>query len=76
LVVDAAERRARSRYVLPVAPHRRAVRAGAALRRSLGEGVPSATEAKLVANVVKRVRMWRDVEPFSPELPESRMKNS
>jgi len=38
-----------------------------ALRRTLGERAPSAPEAKLVANVVKRVRMWREVEPFYPD---------
>src|SRR5262245_27556933 len=38
-----------------------------ALRRTLGESAPSAPEAKLAANVVKRVRMWRDVEPFYPD---------
>src|SRR4051812_40926701 len=38
-----------------------------ALRQPLGETAPSAAEAALVANVVKRVTMWRDVEPFYPD---------
>jgi squalene-hopene/tetraprenyl-beta-curcumene cyclase len=38
-----------------------------ALRRALGETAPSTTEVKLVANVAKRVRMWKDVEPFYPD---------
>jgi squalene-hopene/tetraprenyl-beta-curcumene cyclase len=38
-----------------------------ALRRALGETGPSATEVKLVANVTRRVRMWKDVEPFYPD---------
>jgi squalene-hopene/tetraprenyl-beta-curcumene cyclase len=37
------------------------------LRRTLGESAPSAPEARLAANVVKRVRMWREVEPFYPD---------
>jgi squalene-hopene/tetraprenyl-beta-curcumene cyclase len=35
-----------------------------ALRQALGESAPSATEIKLWDNVTKRVRMWKDVEPF------------
>ena len=38
-----------------------------ALRQPLGETGPAAAEAALVANVVKRVTMWRDVEPFYPD---------
>ena len=38
-----------------------------ALRQSLGETGPSASEAALLANVTKRVTMWRDVEPFYPD---------
>src|SRR5262249_46388253 len=38
-----------------------------ALRRALGENAPSAAEARLAENVAKRVRMWRDVEPFYPD---------
>jgi squalene-hopene/tetraprenyl-beta-curcumene cyclase len=37
------------------------------LRRTLGEAAPSAAETRLAANVVKRVRMWREVEPFYPD---------
>src|SRR5476651_2485349 len=38
-----------------------------ALRQTLGESGPSATETRLWDNVAKRVRMWRDVEPFYPD---------
>jgi squalene-hopene/tetraprenyl-beta-curcumene cyclase len=38
-----------------------------ALRRPLGETGPAAPEAALLANIVKRVNMWRDVEPFYPD---------
>jgi squalene-hopene/tetraprenyl-beta-curcumene cyclase len=38
-----------------------------ALRATLAEKVPSAEERKLVDNVLKRVRMWNDVEPFYPD---------
>jgi len=38
-----------------------------ALRRMLGESAPSGAEARLAANVAKRVRMWREVEPFYPD---------
>ena len=37
------------------------------LRQPLGETSPSAPEAALIANVTKRVTMWRDVEPFYPD---------
>src|SRR3954464_11805147 len=37
------------------------------LRHALGETAPSAPEAALLANVTKRVTMWRDVEPFYPD---------
>ncbi len=36
----------------------------ASLRSALRETAPSASEAKLVANVESRVRQWKDVEPF------------
>jgi squalene-hopene/tetraprenyl-beta-curcumene cyclase len=39
----------------------------AALRSALGEHGLSAPEQKLVANVVKRVTMWREVEPWYPD---------
>ena len=38
-----------------------------ALRQSLGETGPSPSEVALLANVTKRVTMWRDVEPFYPD---------
>src|SRR6476646_4052526 len=37
------------------------------LRQPLGETAPSAAEAALVANVVKLVTNWRDMEPFYPD---------
>ncbi len=36
----------------------------AALRGPLGETGPSPTELKVLDNVVKRVRLWKEVEPF------------
>jgi squalene-hopene/tetraprenyl-beta-curcumene cyclase len=38
-----------------------------ALRSALAEQGPSPVEAKLLANVTKRVRMWQEVEPFYPD---------
>jgi squalene-hopene/tetraprenyl-beta-curcumene cyclase len=38
-----------------------------ALRQPLGETAASAGEAALLANVTKRVTMWREVEPFYPD---------
>jgi squalene-hopene/tetraprenyl-beta-curcumene cyclase len=38
-----------------------------ALRQALGESGPSATEIKQLESVTKRVRMWKDVEPFYPD---------
>ena len=35
-----------------------------ALRRTLAEQSPSANEQRVFDNIVKRVRMWKDVEPF------------
>src|SRR5271169_3088790 len=35
-----------------------------ALRAGLGEDAPSANERRLLENVTKRVRLWKDVEPF------------
>lgn len=37
------------------------------LRAVLGEQAPSPVEQKLLANVTKRVRMWKEVEPFYPD---------
>jgi len=38
-----------------------------ALRAALAEQAPSPIERKLLDNVAKRVRMWKDVEPFYPD---------
>ena len=35
-----------------------------ALRTALSETAPSATEQKMLDRVIKRVRLWKDVEPF------------
>jgi squalene-hopene/tetraprenyl-beta-curcumene cyclase len=50
-----------------------------ALRAALAESAPSAIERKLLENVTKRVRLWKDVEPFyadktrgDPKTAESR----
>ena len=37
------------------------------LRAALHENEPASPERKLLDDVVKRVRMWRDVEPFYPD---------
>ena len=47
-----------------------------ALRRSLGEQGPSAQEARLVENVLKRVTMWKDVAPFYPDQTRGIPKSS
>ncbi len=47
--------------VLPYALSRQA------LRGELGEKAPSPIESKLLENVTKRVRMWKEVEPFYPD---------
>jgi squalene-hopene/tetraprenyl-beta-curcumene cyclase len=38
-----------------------------ALRAALAEQAPSSTERRLLDNVAKRVRMWKQVEPFYPD---------
>jgi len=38
-----------------------------ALRAMLAEQAPSSTERQLLDNVTKRVRMWKEVEPFYPD---------
>jgi squalene-hopene/tetraprenyl-beta-curcumene cyclase len=38
-----------------------------ALRAALGESGPSPTERKVLDNITKRVRLWKDVEPFYPD---------
>ena len=40
-----------------------------ALRAALAEQGPTAMEQKLVDNVAKRVRMWKEVKPFYPDKP-------
>jgi len=42
-----------------------------ALRPALGEPAPSALEHRLLENVAKRVRMWKEVEPFYPTKKDS-----
>jgi squalene-hopene/tetraprenyl-beta-curcumene cyclase len=48
----------------------------AALRGALGEQSASANERKLLENVVKRVRLWREVEPFYPDQTSGLPKTS
>jgi squalene-hopene/tetraprenyl-beta-curcumene cyclase len=48
----------------------------AALRAPLGEPSASANEKKLLENVVKRVRLWREVEPFYPDQTSGLPKTS
>ncbi|MBV9406250.1 MAG: hypothetical protein JO211_12970, partial [Acidobacteriaceae bacterium] len=38
-----------------------------ALRKDLGEHAVSPVESHLIEDVTKRVRMWKDVEPFYPD---------
>jgi squalene-hopene/tetraprenyl-beta-curcumene cyclase len=38
-----------------------------ALRAPLGEREPSATERKILDNLLTRARAWRDIEPFYPD---------
>jgi squalene-hopene/tetraprenyl-beta-curcumene cyclase len=38
-----------------------------ALRTAMGEQGPSPNERKLLDSVVKRVRMWKEVDPFYPD---------
>lgn len=47
-----------------------------ALRAALHESKPPAAERKLTDDVVKRVRMWRDVEPFYPDQTNGLPKTS
>jgi squalene-hopene/tetraprenyl-beta-curcumene cyclase len=42
-----------------------------ALRSTLGEQAASPLERRLLDNVAKRVRMWKEVEPFYPTKKES-----
>jgi squalene-hopene/tetraprenyl-beta-curcumene cyclase len=48
----------------------------AALRGPLGESGPSANEKRLLENVTKRVRMWKEVEPFYPDQTSGLPKTS
>src|SRR6185369_181728 len=41
--------------------------ARATLRSDLSESAPSANERKVLDNVTKRVRLWKEVEPFYPD---------
>jgi squalene-hopene/tetraprenyl-beta-curcumene cyclase len=50
--------------------------ARSALRKPLGETGPSPSEAALLANVVKRVTMWNEVEPFYPDQTRGLPKTS
>lgn len=47
-----------------------------ALRSALGEEAPSATERKLIDNVIKRVRLWKEVEPYYPDETRGAPKTS
>lgn len=46
------------------------------LRIALGESGPSEIERRLADNVTKRVRMWRDVEPYYPDQTRGLPKTS
>lgn len=46
------------------------------LRAALGENAPSNAERKLIDDVIKRVTMWRDVEPFYPDQTNGLPKSS
>jgi squalene-hopene/tetraprenyl-beta-curcumene cyclase len=48
----------------------------AALRGALGEQSISPNEQKLLDNVLKRVRMWKEVEPFYPDQTSGLPKTS
>lgn len=47
-----------------------------ALRSLLNESQPSAVEARLLANVTTRVRLWQEVEPFYPDQTRGLPKTS
>jgi squalene-hopene/tetraprenyl-beta-curcumene cyclase len=46
------------------------------LRTALGETGPSANERKMFDNMVSRVRMWKEVEPFYPDQTRGLPKTS
>jgi len=76
-VDDVAERGARPRHRLRVVPYRAALRLGtAALRGPLAEREASAPERKMLEQVTKRVRLWREVEPFYPDQTRGLPKTS
>src|SRR5262249_40917244 len=47
-----------------------------ALRRALKEGEMPAPERMMLANVAKRVRLWKEVEPFYPDQTRGLPKTS
>jgi hypothetical protein len=47
-----------------------------ALRRALGETDLAAPERTMVANVAKRVKLWKEVEPFYPDQTRGLPKSS
>jgi len=47
-----------------------------ALRAPLAERGPAAPEQRMLDNVVKRVRLWKDVEPFYPDQTRGLPKTS
>src|SRR5260370_20351600 len=47
-----------------------------ALRTVLGQRDPAAPERRLLANVITRVRLWKDVEPFYPDQTRGLPKTS
>jgi squalene-hopene/tetraprenyl-beta-curcumene cyclase len=47
-----------------------------ALHRALDEPEPAAAELTLLTNVTKRVRLWKDVEPFYPDQTRGLPKTS
>src|SRR5262249_34418369 len=47
-----------------------------ALRSELGETEVASAERRMVDDVIKRVRLWRDVEPFYPDQTRGLPKTS
>jgi squalene-hopene/tetraprenyl-beta-curcumene cyclase len=47
-----------------------------AIRKTLGEQELSGPERTLLANVIKRVRLWKEVEPFYPDQTRGLPKSS
>ncbi|MGA8598962.1 MAG: hypothetical protein WB676_29960 [Bryobacteraceae bacterium] len=47
-----------------------------ALRTALSEQGPSPTERRLLDNVIKRVQLWSEVEPFYPDKPVGEHKTA